>query len=157
MVANVELKKKQDEQDERLTQLADSNKELQGQLSEALDIIKKMSSKMAEMEDAAVAAQTPDVNKNKKYIRPDRPETGGWVVKAPNDTYFGECYHTNFQGGVAIIYLEEDQSDFRASRLEADFGMIVQAAEDADILKALKYQAGVKPPEKTLPEKLLGG
>ena len=158
MTTNAELKKQVDEQEERLTALLESNEKLAGQLSEAMEIVKLQNDKIADLEDKEVAAATPDDNKKaKQFVRPDRPETGGWVVRARNLEYFGECYKTRFQGGVAIIYLEEDQADFRASRLEADMGMRVEAAENDKILEALKYQAGVKPPEKTLPEKLLGG
>ena len=157
MVANVELKKQLEEQDARLTALAEANAKLTEQLTESLELLKLQNDKVAKLEDAAVAAVVPDVKKNKKPIRADRPETGGWVVRAKNEGYFGECYSTKFQGGLAIIYLEEDDADFRVSRLEADFEMEVTPAENEGILDALKYQAGVKPPDKTIHEKLLGG
>ena len=113
----------------------------------------KQEAEIAELREKNAKMPADD---GKVFIRADRPETGGWVIKAPNDQYFEKTMGVQFTGGIAIVYLEHENSDFIVDRLENDFGYEVQAADDQDLIKVDKVMRGIKPKETDLVGKLVG-
>ena len=125
-----------------------TNKELEQEVKDLRAMIEAQQStpppKKTEIED-------------KPYVRPDRPESGGWFIQTINPEFNGLLCRTRFANGMAIIYTDQEGADETVRSLQADHSCTVIAAEDSELINLQKRIATAKPKEKQLHDKLMRG
>ena len=127
-----------------------SNAELEKLVEELKGQVERLTSQVNKPEPKLPPA--PKVEK--AFRRVDRPESGGWLVKSINPSYWGTTCKVKFSGGMAIVDISRPDADRIVENLEKDYGYEVIPGTDEELIKIRKQISAAVPPAEDFVSKL---